>query len=191
MENYYKILEIDIDASQETIEKVYKILVKKYHPDLQSKENKKLAEEKIKKINEAYSILSIPEKRKEYDISFKKNTVSIEEYNALLNENIDLKSRLKNIQNKIDTLSQYYNNSIKNTQSYSNPISNSHSTNNFYNVNKSNTSQLFKHIIHKIIKLFLMFLFLFICFYILLDLSPSYSYLLIIVFIIIIYYFSK
>ena len=35
MKNYYEILEINENASQEVIEKVYKVLVKKYHPDLQ------------------------------------------------------------------------------------------------------------------------------------------------------------
>ncbi|MBO6244107.1 MAG: DnaJ domain-containing protein, partial [Clostridia bacterium] len=35
MKNYYEILEINENASQEIIEKVYKVLVKKYHPDLQ------------------------------------------------------------------------------------------------------------------------------------------------------------
>ena len=38
--NYYKILEIDQDASEEIIEKAYKTLVKKYHPDLQDETQK-------------------------------------------------------------------------------------------------------------------------------------------------------
>ena len=67
MEDYYKILEVNQSASPETIEKVYKILVKKYHPDLQSDENKIKAEEKIKKINEAYDVLSDPLKREAYN----------------------------------------------------------------------------------------------------------------------------
>ena len=68
MKNYYEILEINEKASQEIIEKVYKVLVKKYHPDLQeSAEAKAKCEEKIKEINEAYDVLSNPEKRSEYD----------------------------------------------------------------------------------------------------------------------------
>ena len=68
MKNYYEILEINEKASQEIIEKVYKVLVKKYHPDLQENaEAKKKCEEKIKEINEAYEILSNEQARKEYD----------------------------------------------------------------------------------------------------------------------------
>ena len=47
MKNYYEILEVDQKASKEVIEKAYKVLAKKYHPDLQEEKNKKRAEEKI------------------------------------------------------------------------------------------------------------------------------------------------
>lgn len=68
MKNYYEILEINEKASQEIIDKVYKVLIKKYHPDLQENaEIKTKYEEKIKEINEAYEILSDPEKRAKYD----------------------------------------------------------------------------------------------------------------------------
>jgi len=63
--DYYKILEIDKNASQEDIKKSYRELVKKYHPD-KNKEDKE-SEDKIKEINEAYSILGDEEKRKQYD----------------------------------------------------------------------------------------------------------------------------
>ena len=66
--NYYDILEISRVASQEIVEKAYKTLAKKYHPDLQEESNKKNAEEKMKELNEAYDVISNPEKRKEYDI---------------------------------------------------------------------------------------------------------------------------
>ena len=66
--NYYDILEISRVASQEIVEKAYKTLAKKYHPDLQEESNKKNAEEKMKESNEAYDVISNPEKRKEYDI---------------------------------------------------------------------------------------------------------------------------
>lgn len=63
----YEVLEVSENASDEVIEKAYKVLVKKYHPDLQTDSQKKYAEEKMKEINEAYDILGSPEKRKEYD----------------------------------------------------------------------------------------------------------------------------
>lgn len=65
--NYYQILQVDQKASTEIIEKVYKTLVKKYHPDLQSEENKTNNEEILKDINEAYETLSNPDKRQAYD----------------------------------------------------------------------------------------------------------------------------
>lgn len=68
MKDYYEILEVSKNASEEIIEKAYKVLAKKYHPDLQEEQNKKQAEEKMKLINEAYEVLSDVDKRKKYDI---------------------------------------------------------------------------------------------------------------------------
>ena len=65
--DYYEILEISKNASDEVVEKAYKALVKKYHPDLKEGEEKKQAEDIIKEINEAYEVISNPDKRKEYD----------------------------------------------------------------------------------------------------------------------------
>lgn len=62
MKDYYKILEIEENASQEDIKKVYRTLSKKYHPDVNPD-----GAEKFKEIAEAYSVLSDPEKRKKYD----------------------------------------------------------------------------------------------------------------------------
>lgn len=67
MNTLYEILEVSENASNEVIEKAYKVLAKKYHPDLQLPENKAKAEEKMKKINEAYEILIDETKRKQYD----------------------------------------------------------------------------------------------------------------------------
>ena len=67
--NYYDILQVNRNASPEIIEKAYKTLAKKYHPDLQSEENKKQSEEILKEINEAYETLSNIEKKQAYDTS--------------------------------------------------------------------------------------------------------------------------
>lgn len=64
-EDLYKILEVTKAASQDEIKKSFRNLSKKFHPDLNP--NNKEAEEKFKKINEAYSVLGDPEKRKQYD----------------------------------------------------------------------------------------------------------------------------
>lgn len=64
--DYYKILGINKNASEEEIKKSYRKLAMKYHPD-HTKGNKE-AEEKFKKISEAYAVLSDKEKRKQYDM---------------------------------------------------------------------------------------------------------------------------
>ena len=63
----YEILEVSENASPEIIEKAYKTLAKKYHPDLQEEANKSKAEAMMKKINEAYDVLGNEEKRKAYN----------------------------------------------------------------------------------------------------------------------------
>lgn len=68
MKTLYEILEVSENASKEIVEKAYKVLAKKYHPDLQEEGDKQEAEKKMKQINEAYEVLSDEEKRKEYDL---------------------------------------------------------------------------------------------------------------------------
>ncbi|GFP28953.1 DnaJ domain-containing protein, partial [Candidatus Hakubella thermalkaliphila] len=63
--DYYKILGVDKNASQEEIKKAYRKLAQKYHPDVNP--NNKSAEEKFKEVSEAYSVLGDEEKRKQYD----------------------------------------------------------------------------------------------------------------------------
>lgn len=63
-EDYYELLGVDRDAGKKEIKKAYRRLAKKYHPDSGSEE---ASEEKFKKINEAYRVLSDDEKREKYD----------------------------------------------------------------------------------------------------------------------------
>jgi len=63
--DYYKLLGVEKTASQEEIKKAYRKLALKYHPD-KNRDNKE-AEEKFKKISEAYAVLSDKEKRQQYD----------------------------------------------------------------------------------------------------------------------------
>lgn len=63
--DYYKILGVDKNASQDDIKKAFRKLVRKYHPDLNP--NDPSAKDKFQEINEANEVLSDPEKRKKYD----------------------------------------------------------------------------------------------------------------------------
>src|SRR5205085_7587796 len=63
--DYYKILGINRDATEEDIKKAYRKLARKHHPDLNP--NDKEAHIKFQQINEANEVLSDPEKRKKYD----------------------------------------------------------------------------------------------------------------------------
>ena len=67
MKNYYEILEINKNASNEIIEKAYRTLVKKYHPDGWPQHQSYWAEDKLKEITEAYQVLSNENLRQEYD----------------------------------------------------------------------------------------------------------------------------
>ena len=64
--DYYEILGVPRNASQEEIKRAYKKLIKKWHPDL-NPDNREEAERKFKEIQEAYEVLSDPEKRAMYD----------------------------------------------------------------------------------------------------------------------------
>ena len=63
--DYYKILGVSKDASQEEIKKAYRKLAVKYHPDKNPDDKK--SEDRFKEANEAFNVLGDPEKRKKYD----------------------------------------------------------------------------------------------------------------------------
>jgi len=64
--DYYEVLGVSRDADENEIKKAYRKLAKQYHPDLHP--NDKEAEARFKEINEAYAVLSDPQKRKQYDM---------------------------------------------------------------------------------------------------------------------------
>ena len=94
MKTLYEILEVSENASKEVIEKAYRVLAKKYHPDLQPEEQKQKAEETIKKINEAYAILSNEEKRKEYDETLEQKR--LQEQNAKIQKELEKRKQTTN-----------------------------------------------------------------------------------------------
>lgn len=63
--DYYEVLGVPKDADDAALKKAYRVLAKKYHPD--ANPGDKEAEAKFKEASEAYSVLSDPEKRRQYD----------------------------------------------------------------------------------------------------------------------------
>ena len=148
MRNYYDELEVNSNASKEVIERVYKVLAKKYHPDTTEETDKHAAEEKFKIISEAYEILSNDEKRKKYDLELKQSnpTISYEDYINMVNERDALNNALNNLKNQAknynNTNQQYYNNTnhTQYNQSYNNHANTTSYNNQNYSTNHSNTS---------------------------------------------------
>lgn len=159
MKNYYDELEVSPSASKEVIERVYKVLAKKYHPDTTQELDKYAAEEKFKSISEAYEILSNDEKRQKYDLELKQSNpnISYEDYVNMVKERDSLNNALNNLKSEFNQTKksnsanqQYYNtsqsqyNQTNTSQQYSNNASaqynQSHSDfngNNYYNPNTS------------------------------------------------------
>ncbi|MCI6553370.1 MAG: molecular chaperone DnaJ [Lachnospiraceae bacterium] len=63
--DYYEVLGVDKNADESAIKKAYRVLAKKYHPDMNPGDQE--AEKKFKEASEAYAVLSDPEKKRQYD----------------------------------------------------------------------------------------------------------------------------
>ena len=115
MSNLYEILEVSEKASREVIEKAYKVLAKKYHPDLQKEEDKKNAEVKMKQINEAYEILINDEKRKKYDIELqeKREEERKKEIENEVEKNVKVQEVEESIYNREEEKIQNYEDNLK------------------------------------------------------------------------------
>ncbi len=92
-EDYYKILGVSKTASIDEIKRAYRELAMKYHPD---RNKSKDAEEIFKKVNEAYAVLSDPQKRQQYD------TLGSDQFNRYYSpedifKNFDFESVFKNM----------------------------------------------------------------------------------------------
>jgi curved DNA-binding protein CbpA len=95
--DYYSILGVLPSIEASALDAVYKALVKKYHPDVFAGD-KNIAEEKTKEINEAYSVLRDPQKRKQYDEQRQKENKgfgSFEQNNNFDNDNSVIFEQIK------------------------------------------------------------------------------------------------
>jgi chaperone protein DnaJ len=117
MITYYEILEVSRMASKEVITKAYKVLVRKYHPDLEQDEGKKEeAKEKMVRINEAYETLSDDKKRKKYD-----DTIAIlEEKERIEKEKKKQQGKTQNVNTNVDNVNSNNNISINNIDNANN-----------------------------------------------------------------------
>ena len=117
MITYYEILEVSRMASKEVITKAYKVLVRKYHPDLEQDEGKKEeVKEKMVRINEAYETLSDDEKRKKYD-----DTIAIlEEKERIEKEKKKQQGKTQNVNTNVDNVNSNNNISINNIDNANN-----------------------------------------------------------------------
>lgn len=172
MKNYYELLEVDIKASKEIIDKAFKVLAKRYHPDTQPEEKKAWAEEIFKELNEAYEVLSNEEARKKYDIEldYDKNRA----IQALCAKNKHLENLVESLQTELNELkneqtstinnfANYYTKRINDYQNYySNLNSNDSHVNTpsddtvYYNTNFSRIRNIAKSLITFIITIFFM-----------------------------------
>ena len=71
--DYYETLQLNPNADEETINRVFRILVKRYHPDNRDSGNTK----KFNEVMDAYRFLSDPEKRAAYDVRYDQNRATV------------------------------------------------------------------------------------------------------------------
>lgn len=69
--NHYELLGVDRHASPDIIKAAYRVQAKKYHPDLTA--NDPRSQLQMQRVNEAYAVLSDPQKRRNYDLSLPEN----------------------------------------------------------------------------------------------------------------------
>ena len=74
MTDHYRTLQVTRDAEPEVIERAYKALSLKYHPDRRPAPERERATRRMQRINEAYTVLRDPERRRRYDATLPSET---------------------------------------------------------------------------------------------------------------------
>jgi len=107
VKDYYKILEISINANKDDIKKSFRSLAKKYHPDRNANDENALR--KFQEVNEAYEVLSNEDSRIEYDkklSNFKQN--NNKETNSKNNKTNNEKKKYQDKSESIENLNKYF-----------------------------------------------------------------------------------
>lgn len=113
--NYYEILEVSQNASPEVIDKAYKALTMKYHPDMQPKGTIDSSSiDKFKEIVKAYEVLSDPDKKAEYDQDQRINVKETSNNNANSNEDSSQRVPKSRVMNYATTYAQSIHDMIQN-----------------------------------------------------------------------------
>ncbi|SFA80237.1 J domain-containing protein [Clostridium frigidicarnis] len=145
MKDYYKILELNKDASKDDIKSAFRKLAKKYHPD--TNVDDKTLSAKFQEINEAYGVLRDEKSRKEYDEklnnqsnNFKKSNKTKQKTNN--SNSSDMKSTMENLNKSFESFFGFNaNTSDVNEETLNNkeknPMDTSHIFNSFFNLKKN------------------------------------------------------
>ncbi|MCD2502520.1 DnaJ domain-containing protein [Clostridium sp. NSJ-145] len=133
--DYYDILGIPINASEQEVKNAYRILAKKYHPDL-NKENTTFYEKKFKQVSEAYDVLKDNDKREKYDKLY--NIY----YSINIDNNYDKEDKIDNFENEQKTKSKHCSQNYKEkTSGYENDVNNDNKKSD-YQINKKNNDSI-------------------------------------------------
>lgn len=140
-DNYYEVLGLNKNVSDDDIRKAYKKIALKYHPD-KNPNNKEEAEKNFKKINEAYSILGDKEKRKNYD-TFGKSGLE-NNFNGFKFSNSDAHNIFSSFFNRRDPFEMMFNNDgfFEEFSSFGN--TKFHTKSRFFNINNFQNDNIIK-----------------------------------------------
>lgn len=86
--DYYETLQIARNAEPEVVERAYKALSLKYHPDVVASENRDSATRRMQRINEAYRVLSNPQSRRRYDTTLPQVTMHTSAWDQFMSKGL-------------------------------------------------------------------------------------------------------